>query len=267
MNAPTGPTLLVFGDSLAFHGPIGPMPANDPRLWPNVAAAQLCGRSLLFAGAGWTARDAWWALAGDPNVWAALPVIDAMVLAVGSMDTLPSPLPTYLRIGLRYLRPDPVRRWVRRQYGQAQPVLARLSGGRPVALSAARSVRYLDDTCRAVHALRPDLPVFGILPAIHRAASYGHVHSGRAPATAAILDWARHRNVPLLDFAALTRAHIVAGYGNPDGMHWGWAAHATVGRAFAELIGARVGMPRGPRTSIEIMPPDTENLALSPHAE
>ena len=45
-------------------------------------------------------------------MWAQLPKADVLVLAVGSMDTLPSPLPTYLREGLRYLRPDPLRRWV-----------------------------------------------------------------------------------------------------------------------------------------------------------
>ncbi|HEX9336839.1 MAG TPA: diglucosylglycerate octanoyltransferase [Pseudonocardiaceae bacterium] len=230
------PLLLVFADSLAFHGPTGPMPADDPRLWPNVAAARLGGDALLFAGAGWTARDAWWALAGDPNVWASLPKIDAVVLAVGSMDTLPSPLPTYLRTGLRYLRPDRLRRTARAAYGRLQPALARLSGGHPVALPPALTVRYLDDCLGALHALRPDLPIYGILPATHRAAAYGYVHTGHGPATSAIAAWGRRRNVPLLDLTALTRAHVLDGHGNPDGMHWGWAGHATVGDAMAKLV-------------------------------
>lgn len=232
----TGPTLLVFADSLAFHGPADPMPADDPRLWPNVMAARLGGTALLFAKAGWTARDAWWALAGDPNVWAALPRIDGLVLAVGSMDTLPSPLPTYLRGGLRYLRPDGLRRWARTTYTAAQPVLSRLLAGRPVALPAARSVHYLDQTLGAIRALRPDLPAYAILPPTHRAASYGYVHTGFAPATAAIGEWGRRRDVPLLDLAALTRDHVLGGHGNPDGMHWGWAAHCSVGEAMAELV-------------------------------
>lgn len=240
----TGPTLLVFADSLAFHGPTEPMPADDPRLWPNVMADRLGGRALLFARAGWTARDAWWALAGDPNVWASLPVIDALVLAVGSMDSLPSPLPTFLRGGLRYLRPDGLRRWARGSYSRAQPALSRLLAGRPVALPAALSVRYLDDTLGAVRALRPDLPVFGILPATHRAPSYGYVHSGFTPATAAIRAWGRQRAVPQLDLAALTRDHVFHGDGNPDGMHWGWTAHAAVGAAMADLVatGCRAGL-------------------------
>lgn len=231
-----GPTLLVFADSLAFHGPADPMPADDPRLWPNVMAARLGGTALLFAHAGWTARDAWWALSGDPNVWASLPRIDALVLAVGSMDTLPSPLPTYLRGGLRYLRPDRLRRWARHRYAAAQPVLSRLLSGRPVVLPPALSVRYLDQTLGAIRALRPDLPAFGILPATHRAASYGYVHTGFEPATSAIREWGQRRAVPLLDLAALTRDHVFGGEGNPDGMHWGWTGHEAVGEAMAALV-------------------------------
>lgn len=244
MTTPGGPTVLVFADSLAFHGPARAMPADDPRLWPNVAAAKLGGRALLFAGVGWTARDVWWALAGDPNVWAALPKIDALVLAVGSMDTLPSPLPTYLRTGIRYLRPDRLRRLARQGYGVAQPVLAKALGGRPVALPAALSVRYLDNTLNAIRALRPDLPAVAVLPATHKAATYGFVHTGYGPAAAAIAAWGTRRDVPLLDLAALTHDHVFGGAGNPDGMHWGWAGHAAVGAAMADLVsnGCRTGL-------------------------
>ena len=88
------PLLLVLGDSLSFHGPDRAEPADDPRLWPNVAAAALCGRAELVAGIGWTARHAWHAITHDPRVWTLFPHVDALVLAVGGMDTLPSPLPT-----------------------------------------------------------------------------------------------------------------------------------------------------------------------------
>src|SRR2546430_1070103 len=113
------PTVLLFGDSLSFHGPDGPCSADEPRLWPNLASCALGGTTELVAGFGWTARDAYWSLTGDPRVWSLLPKADVLVLAVGSMDTLPSPLPTYLRQGLRYLRPDSLRRWAR------VPLLAR----------------------------------------------------------------------------------------------------------------------------------------------
>ena len=97
-------------------------------------------------------------------------------------------------------------------------------------------MRYLDETLGAIRALRPDLPAFGVLPPTHRAASYGYVHTGFAPATAAIREWGLRRDVPLLDLAALTREHVFRGEGNPDGMHWGWAGHTAVGEAMAALV-------------------------------
>jgi diglucosylglycerate octanoyltransferase len=230
------PRLLVFSDSLSFHGPADAHPADDPRIWPNVAAAGLGGSAELFAGIGWTARDVWWSLTGDPRVWAEVSRADAAVLAVGSMETLPSPLPTYLRQGLRYLRPDPVRRWARRTYQFAQPMLAVALRGRPTVLPAKLTVRYLDDCVGALRALRPSLPIIGTLPAVHRAASYGYVHTARAAAAAAMTSWARRVDVPLLDLAEVVGPHVLSGHGNPDGMHWGWDGHTDVGEAMAALI-------------------------------
>ncbi|MCT2586780.1 diglucosylglycerate octanoyltransferase [Actinophytocola gossypii] len=230
------PTLLTFGDSLSFHGPDGPYPADDERLWPNLAAAAIGGRTELFAGQGWTSRDAFWALAGDPRIWALLPTADVLVLGVGSMDTLPSPLPTYLREGLRYLRPDALRRFVRARYLAAQPWLARVTRGRPVALPPALTVHYLDRILGSIRALRPDLPAVGVLPPVHRAASYGLVHTGRLSAVPAIRAWGARAGVPLLDLADLTGEHVLSGRGNPDGMHWGWEGHARVGAALADLV-------------------------------
>jgi diglucosylglycerate octanoyltransferase len=230
------PTVLMFGDSLSFHGPDGPHPADDKRLWPNLASSALGGTTELVAGFGWTARDAYWALVGDPRVWTLLPKADVLVLAVGSMDTLPSPLPTYLRQGIRYLRPDGLRRWARRTYLSAQPWLARATGGWPVALPARLTVHYLDQILVAIRALRPDLPAVGVLPPMHRARSYGFVHTSRPAATKAIRAWGERAGVPLLDLAALTSDHVLGGRGNPDGMHWGWDGHQIVADALAEHI-------------------------------
>jgi diglucosylglycerate octanoyltransferase len=237
-------TLLVFGDSLSFQGPDGPRPADDERLWPNLAAAALGGRVELFARSGWTARDAFWALAGDPRVWEQLPKVDVLVLAVGGMDTLPSPLPTYLREGLRYLRPDPLRRWARDRYLAAQPWLARVTRGRPVALPPALTVSYLDRIVGSIRALRPDLPAVGVLPPPHRASSYGYVHTGRSTAAAAVRAWGARAGVSLLDLEALVGDHVRAGRGNPDGMHWGWEGHELVGKALTEEIGNLLRRPR-----------------------
>lgn len=229
-------TLLILGDSLTFHGPADALPADDPRLWPNVAAARLSGRAELFARMGWTARDAWWALIRDPRIWALLPEIDVLVLAVGSMDTTPSPLPTALREGLRYVRPPWLRRRLRDAYLASQPSLSRWSGGRPVALPPRLTVHYLDRCLRAVRVVHPGLSVVGVLPAVHRAASYGFAHGGHRQAVAAMRAWAESTGVPLLDLPALVGEHIRTGQGNPDGMHWGFAAHTAVGDGLAELL-------------------------------
>lgn len=242
----TSPLLLVLGDSLSFHGPERAEPADDPRLWPNVAAAGLGGRAELVAGIGWTARHAWHALTHDPRVWTLFPHVDALVLAVGGMDTLPSPLPTALRELIPALRPDGLRRAVRTGYRRAQPRLARvfaaaLPGGGPVALPPHLTVRHLGMCRDAVLAIRPGIPVVAVLPPVHRAADYGGVHRGRPAAERATRAWAARTGTDLLDLERLVGEHVLAGRGNPDGMHWGWDAHRDVGRACAGLLRARLG--------------------------
>ncbi|MGB3771029.1 MAG: SGNH/GDSL hydrolase family protein, partial [Rhodococcus sp. (in: high G+C Gram-positive bacteria)] len=91
------PVLLVIADSLAYYGPEGGLPADHPRIWPTMVGRELGWDVEVVARIGWTCRDAWWALTQDPRVWAAMPRAGAVVLAVGGMDSLPSPLPTALR--------------------------------------------------------------------------------------------------------------------------------------------------------------------------
>ncbi|MFC5996836.1 diglucosylglycerate octanoyltransferase [Pseudonocardia hispaniensis] len=246
-----GPVLLVLADSLAFHGPVRAEPADEPRLWPNVAAAALGGRAELVAGIGWTARHAWHALTHDPRVWSVLPEVDALVLGLGGMDSLPSPLPTALRELMPVLRPEPLRRAVRSGYRRAQPTLSRLlgalPGGGPVALPPRLTVGYLERCRRAVTTIRPDIPVVAMLPSVHRAAAYAGVHSGRPATERAISAWATAAEVALLDLPALVGEHIRHGRGNPDGMHWGWEAHAQVGLALAETLATRLTPGNAPR--------------------
>ena len=65
--------LLVFCDSLSYYGPEGGLPADDPRIWPNIVAEQLDWDLELIGRIGWTCRDVWWAATQDPRAWAALP--------------------------------------------------------------------------------------------------------------------------------------------------------------------------------------------------
>lgn len=233
-SASPRPVLLVIADSLAYYGPKGGLPADDPRIWPNMVAAELDWDVELIARIGWTCRDAYWALIGDPRVWAAVPRAGAVVFAVGGMDTLPSPLPTALRELIRYIRPPKLRRGVRSTYNWLQPKLSKL--GRPVALPPKVSVDYLEQSREALQHLRPELPVVAVLPSVHKCDAYGRVHRGRARAVKALQAWSGRTSVPLVDLGEAVRDDIESGAANPDGIHWGWAGHAAVATAMTKAL-------------------------------
>ncbi|MFD4353475.1 diglucosylglycerate octanoyltransferase [Nocardia sp. NPDC058518] len=233
-SAAPRPVLLVIADSLAYYGPKGGLPADDPRIWPNMVAAELDWDVELIARIGWTCRDAYWALIGDPRVWAAVPRAGAVVFAVGGMDTLPSPLPTALREMIRYIRPPRLRRGVRASYNWLQPKLSKL--GRPVALPPKVSVDYLEQSRTALNHLRPELPVVAVLPSVHKCDAYGRVHRGRARAVKALQAWSGRTSVPLVDLGEAVRDDIESGSANPDGIHWGWAGHAAVATAMTKAL-------------------------------
>lgn len=231
---PARPVLLVIADSLAYFGPKGGLPADHPRIWPNLVGAELDWDVELVARIGWTCRDAYWALIGDPRVWAAVPRAGAVVFAVGGMDTLPSPLPTALRELIRYVRPPALRRVVRATYNWLQPKLSKL--GRPVALPPKVSVDYLEQCRTALAQLRPDLPVVAVLPSVHDCAAYGRVHSGRPRAVEALRAWSNRTSVPLVDLGEAVRENIFSGEANPDGIHWGWDGHTAVANAMVKTL-------------------------------
>lgn len=228
------PVLLVIADSLAYFGPKGGLPADHPRIWPNLVAAELDWDVELVGRIGWTCRDAYWALIGDPRVWAAVPRAGAVVFAVGGMDTLPSPLPTALRELIRYVRPPALRRRVRATYNWLQPRLSKL--GRPVALPPRVSIDYLEQSRQALAQLRPDLPVIGVLPSVHNCEAYGRVHSGRPRAVRALREWSARTAVPLVDLGEAVRENIFSGEANPDGIHWGWDGHTAVANAMVKTL-------------------------------
>ncbi len=228
------PVLLVIADSLSYFGPKGGLPADHPRIWPNLVGAELDWDVEVVGRIGWTCRDAYWALIGDPRVWAAVPRAGAVVFAVGGMDSLPSPLPTALRELIRYVRPPALRRRVRATYTWLQPKLSKL--GRPVALPPKVSVDYLEQSREALAHLRPDLPFVAVLPSVHNCEAYGRVHSGREPAVKALRAWSARTSVPLVDLGEAVRDNIFSGDANPDGIHWGWAGHTAVANAMVKTL-------------------------------
>ncbi len=238
------PRILFLADSLAYHGPTRPELLSEPRLFPNVTARALGAEADVVAQVGWTARHAWRALTRDPRVYSLLvPTADAVVLAVGGMDYLPTALPTHLREGIGYLRPRLVRRGIRRAYLGVQPRLARWTQGRIRAMPQALTDRYLTNCVTALRTVRPGVPIVGILPPPHRAAAFGHETRGHARACAAAQAWGRALDVPMADVAAVVAPHVTAGRTNPDGMHFGWESHRDVGRELARVLASCPGWP------------------------
>ncbi|MFN8033039.1 MAG: diglucosylglycerate octanoyltransferase [Mycobacterium sp.] len=232
-------TLLVFADSLSYYGPQGGLPADDPRIWPNIVASQLCWDLELIGRIGWTSRDVWWAATQDPRAWAALPRAGAVIFATSGMDSLPSPLPTALRELIRYVRPPRVRRWVRDGYGWLQPRLSPISRS---ALPPGLTVEYLEMTRAAIDFNRPGIPIVASLPSVHIADTYGNAHHGRPGTVNAITDWAAEHDIPLVDLKEAVAEHILAGRGNPDGIHWNFEAHEAVAELMLKAL-AEVGVP------------------------
>jgi len=223
--------LLVVGDSLTYHGPTGPELVTDPRLWPQRVGRAL-GRDVdLLARQGWTARDAWWALTKDPVAWSVLlPRADVLVLAVGGMDALPASLPTYLREGIPYLRPAPLRRRARRAFRAAHPHLVRASGGRLRALPQVATDHYLSRVVAGARYYRPDLRVVALTPSPWRTTDHP-VHRTHEPSVRAARAWAQREGVALVELDPVVQPALDAGLGNPDGLHWGWSTHDGVAQA------------------------------------
>lgn len=241
--------LLLFGDSLTFHGPQAAVPPGDPRLWPQVMAAAIATRTPpvaevhvdLFAREGWTARDAWWALTRDPTCWGeALPRADALILATGGMDALPAAIPTYLRQGISYVRPGSLRRRVRGAYQRTAPVVMRLSGGRLRQLPQQATDHYHSRVVQAVRVWRPDLPMVLLGPAPSNSAYYPRVHD-HAGAVVAARRWAQERGTGFVDLDPLVGPALAAGTANPDGLHWSWEVHQQVGEAVAAALAPMLG--------------------------
>jgi hypothetical protein len=232
---PSRRALLVFADSLSYYGPQGGLPADDPRIWPNLVASDLGWDLELIGRIGWTCRDVWWAATQDPRSWAAVPRAGAVIFATSGMDSLPSPLPTAIRESIRYVRPPWLRRWVRDSYGWLQP---RLSPVARSALPPRLSVEYLEMTRGAIDFNRPGIPIVACLPSVHIAPTYGHSHRGRPGTVEAITPWAASHGIPLVDLKEAVEPHILGGRGNPDGIHWNFEAHSAVAelmlRALAE---------------------------------
>ena len=226
------PHLLVSGDSLAFQGPEAAERPSDGRLYPQVAGRILNADVDLVARQGWTARDAWWALTKDPVVWGEyLPRADALLIGVGGMDQLPTPVPTWLRESIPYVRQRRVRRTAREVLLKVTPPMVRAVGGPFRALPQVATDRYLTRIVEGVRMMRPGLPIALLGPPPWRGDYYPSTRA-HAPAVSAARALASRMDVAYVDVEPIVGPRLTTI--NPDGMHWSWEVHSLVGEAVAE---------------------------------
>lgn len=230
--------VLVIADSLAFHGPERIEVPTDPRLYPQVCAAELGAQVDLLAREGWTSRDGWWALTKDPVAYGVyLPRADYVVIGLGGMDQLPASVPVWLRNSIPYVRPGGLRRRLRAAYRTLTPPIIRATNGAFRQVPQQVTDRYLTRIIEAVRAVRPNVPIALLSPTPYDTRYYpSRRHYREAVQAAAQL--ASRLDVPLIDPAPFVLPGLRDGSANPDGMHWSWAAHASVGRAFAQALGS-----------------------------
>jgi hypothetical protein len=233
--------LLVIADSLAFIGPERVEPLTREYLYPNVSASLLGLRAEVVAQAGWTSRDAWWACINDPRVSAFLadPSTKAVLIGVGGMDQLPAWLPLWLRQSIPYIRPDGLRRFVRKWYLRLGHRVIRVLDGRFRHLSQPVTDHYLSQIVRSVRKQRPDVAVATITPGYYSPAVFPTRNHDAA--VAGCHAWAAREGVALVDIEAITRRMHMADRGHRDGLHLDEQAHLEIGAAAAAALADVVG--------------------------
>ncbi|WP_370328216.1 SGNH/GDSL hydrolase family protein [Euzebya sp.] len=246
--------MVVLGDSLSFHGPEGPVPLADPRLYPNVLGVELdrlTGRPWaveVWGRAGWGVRELWLALQKDVHLQQQLLIpADAVVLGIGSADQLSVAVPRWVVMALPYLRPTGLRRALRRRIDHVHPALTRLTGGR-MRYTPPSVIRHA--WSKSVDAIRlfagEDVPLVAVLPAAHRTTYYGGMTTHHVGTHRLVAELAAAKDVAAVDLAALTRDRLDEL--NVDGAHWSWAIHADVGTAMARALAAQLHPAPGART-------------------
>lgn len=229
-------SVLVIADSLAWHGPERGELMTEPRLWPNLVAAQLGTPVEVVGRQGFTARDAWGALTKDPRVYSyLLPTAKAVLLAVGPMDQLPVAIPSYLRDGMAHLPTPRLRERARRAYLRVNPAVVRRTGGPFRVLPQRQTEAYLTQCVQALRQLKPQLPVLGVIPQDWVSPYYPSNRTHPAAAAGARA-WGVRMAVPMIDYERTVAPFIPHGI-NPDGMHWGWEVHAAVAEVTVAALG------------------------------
>ncbi len=183
---------------------------------------------------------AWWALTKDSVVFGTyLSRASAVIIAVCGMDQFPAIIPTYIREGMPYLRPESLRRRTRRLYRDFAPKIVGLTGGLMRQLSQSATDRYLTRIVQAVRAISGDIPIAAMTPSPYDSAYYpSQKYHDNARSSA--FSWAASLGVPLVDIKNHVLAGLAGSAANPDGMHWAWETHESVGSELARELAALI---------------------------
>lgn len=259
---PGGPLrLAVVGDSTAYTGPTGPLLPDEPLLYPNVAARAIedaLGRSVrvsVLAHPGAGVRETWYAVTKDRHaMFEVLMRADAVIVGVGSFDHAPAGVPTWIEALVPFVKPPAARRRIRSVLRAWHPLGVRLTGGRLTRVPAAEFERLYDAVLFHVRSLSWGAPGVALGPTSHRSAYYGHTHPQRAGRERLQMAVARRHR-----FATVPVWPLVEPYAdklNPDGIHWPFEAHETVGLAAARALVAQL--------TGEVAPPGIPAIGSSP---
>jgi len=242
--------VAVIGDSTAFSDHVGPQLPTHPTLWPNVMSrelARLTGRTVettTWARPGVDSLDAWRAVTKDRMVmFDVVGPADVVVVAVGSFDHAPAGLPPVLDAMIPYLRPDGLRRRVRRVIRAAHPRIVRLRGARGLRTPAPEFARRYALLLAQVRGLTLDRAALVALgPTSHRARHHGGRHPRREESEQRQLALARDAGYEVVPVWEHVEPHVASL--NPDGIHWPEAVHATVGAACAAAAATALSRQR-----------------------
>ena len=243
--------LVVIGDSTSFTDDVGPKLPTEKALYPNVVAARIeaaIERPValnVLARAGTDVREAWRLVAKDRHAqFEVLMGADAVIVGIGSIDHAPAGFPAVVEDVIPFLRPERVRRFVRKKVYSAHPYLVRATGGRFTHTPPGEFARLYDAVLFQVRALARNAAGVTLGPTSHRSRYYGKGHPALRAREAMQREIAERHGFPFVSAWDIVEPH--ADHLNPDGIHWPHAAHQDIAQALADRLIAQLrdGAPR-----------------------
>jgi len=237
--------LVVIADSTSFTDDVGPKLPIEKALYPNRLAALLEAaveqpvHVNVVARAGTDVREAWRMVGKDRHVqFEVLMGADAVVLGIGSIDHAPAGIPAVVEEMIPFLRPDAVRRRVRKAVYGAHPFLTRATGSRFSHTPPKEFARLYDQVLFMIRSLARDAAGVALGPTSHRSRFYGTGHPMLRAREHMQQEIAERHGFPFV--SAWDLVEPFADRLNPDGVHWPHDAHQAVAEALAEPLIAQV---------------------------